>query len=247
VLDALTEGALTLTAVTLLAPHLTPENHRGVLTEAGHKSKRDVEHIVARLRPQPAVPTIVRRLPTPTPIVAPTAPLLGFPVPDDDPPRLPSPPPLRPAVVMPLAPDRYKVQFTVSREICDKLRRVQDLLRHSIPDGDQAAIFDRALTLLLADLEKTKLAAANRPHTARRTQSGSRHIPAAVRRQVWQRDAGQCAFVGPAGRCTERGFLEFHHVRPYADGGATVVENLELRCRTTCTRRSCTSGVDCRC
>ena len=131
----------------------------------------------------------------------------------------------------PLAPERYKVQFTVSRDTHDKLRRVQDLLRHSIPDGDPAAIFDRALTLLLADLERTKLAAANRPHTARRTQSGSRHIPAAVRRQVWQRDAGQCAFVGPAGRCTERGFLEFHHVRPYADGGATVVENLELRCR----------------
>jgi hypothetical protein len=33
------------------------------------------------------------------------------------------------------------------------------------------------------------------------------------------------------GRCAERGFLEFHHVRPYADGGQTVAENLELRCR----------------
>ena len=229
VLDALTEGALTLTAVTLLAPHLTPENHRGVLTEAGHKSKRDVEHIVARLRPQPAVAATVRKLPPPTPAVASPAPLLS--AADSGDKRLTLPPPPRPATVTPLAPERYKVQFTVSRDTHDKLRRVQDLLRHSNPDGDPAAIFDRALTVLLADLEKTKLGAATRPHTARRAQSGSRHIPAAVRREVWKRDGGQCAFVGVAGRCTERGFLEFHHVRPYADGGATVVENLELRCR----------------
>ena len=32
-------------------------------------------------------------------------------------------------------------------------------------------------------------------------------------------------------RCTERGFLELHDVKPYADGGATSIENLELRCR----------------
>ena len=33
------------------------------------------------------------------------------------------------------------------------------------------------------------------------------------------------------GRCRETGFLEIHHVVPYAAGGQTVVENLELRCR----------------
>jgi hypothetical protein len=42
--------------------------------------------------------------------------------------------------VTPLAPERYKVQFTVSRATHEKLRRVQDLLRHSIPNGDPAAI-----------------------------------------------------------------------------------------------------------
>lgn len=33
------------------------------------------------------------------------------------------------------------------------------------------------------------------------------------------------------GRCTETGFLEFHHVVPFAEGGETTVANLELRCR----------------
>jgi hypothetical protein len=91
-------------------------------------------------------------------------------------------------MVTPLAPERYKVQFTVSRETHDKLRRAQDLLRHSTPTGDAAAIFDRALTLLLADLERSKLAATARPRTAKRAASGSRHVPAAVRRALWKRD-----------------------------------------------------------
>jgi hypothetical protein len=49
--------------------------------------------------------------------------------------------------------------------------------------------------------------------------------------RVWARDEGRRAFVGPAWRCAERGFLEFHQVVPFADGGATEAENLQLRCR----------------
>lgn len=59
----------------------------------------------------------------------------------------------------------------------------------------------------------------------------SRHVPAAVRRVVWSRDQGRCAFVGERGRCTETGRLEFHHLVPFADGGPTSAENLALRCR----------------
>ena len=58
-----------------------------------------------------------------------------------------------------------------------------------------------------------------------------RHVPAAVKRVVWARDAGRCAFVGVDGRCAETGFLEYHHVVPFAAGGPTSVTNLELRCR----------------
>jgi hypothetical protein len=134
-------------------------------------------------------------------------------------------------VVRPVAAERYRVQFTVDGDTFDKLRRVQDLMRHQVPDGDVAVIFGQALTLLLDRLERRKLAAVDRPRAPRGTARESRRIPAAVRRDVWARDSGQCAFVGVQGRCTERGFLEFHHVRPYADGGAATVVNIELRCR----------------
>ncbi|MBK8230881.1 MAG: HNH endonuclease [Candidatus Eisenbacteria bacterium] len=59
----------------------------------------------------------------------------------------------------------------------------------------------------------------------------SRYIPIAVRRAVWQRDGDRCAFVSREGhRCGARGFLQFHHLIPFAQGGAHTVENLALRC-----------------
>jgi hypothetical protein len=51
----------------------------------------------------------------------------------------------RPAEVKPIAPERYKIQFTISREAYGKLRRAQDLLRHTVPNGDPTIIFERAL------------------------------------------------------------------------------------------------------
>jgi 5-methylcytosine-specific restriction endonuclease McrA len=56
-------------------------------------------------------------------------------------------------------------------------------------------------------------------------------VPAAVTREVWRRDGAQCAFVGSLGRCAERNFLQLHHVIPFARGGPTTAENLQLRCR----------------
>jgi hypothetical protein len=63
--------------------------------------------------------------------------------------------------------------------------------------------------------------------------SSGRHIPADVRRAVWLRDGGSCAFVGDDGRrCRERDFVEFHHLRPFAAGGPPVESNIALRCRS---------------
>ena len=134
--------------------------------------------------------------------------------------------------VAPLSPDRYRLQLTIGVETLEKLRLARDMLRHAIPSGDEAAVLDRALTALLSDLARKKFAAADTPRPSRGTAPGSRHIPAEVKRAVWLRDLGRCAFVGTGGRrCAERGFLEFHHVHPYAMGGEATVGNIQLRCR----------------
>jgi hypothetical protein len=135
--------------------------------------------------------------------------------------------------VTPLSPDRYRVQVTIGGDTLEKLRLAKDLLRHAVPSGDEAVILDRALTALLADLAQRKFAAADKPRPSSGAGTGSRHIPAEVRRTVWLRDLGRCAFVGATGRrCAERAFLEFHHVRPYALGGEATVANIQLRCRS---------------
>jgi len=83
----------------------------------------------------------------------------------------------------------------------------------------------------VGELERKKIAAATRPGRARAVNTRSRHIPAEVKRTVWHRDDCRCRFVGSQGRCAETGFLEYHHVVPFADGGETTAGNLELRCR----------------
>jgi hypothetical protein len=233
ILNGLEDGSLTLTTVRLLAPHLTVENNERILASAHHKRKQDIERIVASLNPKPAVPAVIRRLPSSLQREAKaSAPDLGSPTAE---PLMtsadgsPLPPPR--AIIAPLARERFKVQLTISRDTRDKLDRVQALARHAIPNGDLTTIFDRALTLLLNELERRVCASTPSPRRPREASDGSRHIPAAVKREVWRRDGGRCAFIGRDGRCSERSFLEYHHVRPYAAGGGATTANIELRCR----------------
>jgi hypothetical protein len=75
ILDLFADGALTLTAVCLLAPHLTPENQAGLLAAARHQSKRAVEHLVVALHPRRPCSSI-RKLAAAPPIDAGRAVLL---------------------------------------------------------------------------------------------------------------------------------------------------------------------------
>ncbi len=209
ILERLAEGTVNLGTLRLLAPHLEQDNHARLLDTARGLSRRLVEVMVASLSPVPDVPLSVQKLPP----LAPAA--------------LPEP---RPDVA-PLGAERYKVQFTVGEETNQKLRRAQELLRREIPSGDPGAIFDRALTLLLEDVARRKLAGTTNPRPGRAPDPRSRHVPAHVKRAVWMRDAGRCAFVAAGGRrCDARSYLEFHHLDPFGHGGPTSVENLSLRC-----------------
>jgi len=61
--------------------------------------------------------------------------------------------------------------------------------------------------------------------TTARNGSGRREaISAAVRREVWQRDGGQCV------DCGSRERLEYDHIIAVANGGSNTARNLELRC-----------------
>ena len=235
ILALLSEGRLHLTAVRLLAPHLDDEDHLALLGGAIHKSRREIVALLARWFPSPDVASSIRKLPAapaPVPQVAPRASATDAPIPRaaghaPD----PAEPGARRSVVAPLSAERYRLQVTLPQSAHDDLRCLQDLMRREIPDGDPAAIVARALELLRQSAERKAFAATSKPRPPGASTPGSRDIPAHVERAVWMRDEGQCAFEGLTARCSERSFLEFHHVQPWAVGGPPSGENIALRCR----------------
>jgi hypothetical protein len=236
-LTLLANGDITLSTVSLVAGHLTDDNHMELIDSVRHKSKRDVEQLVASLQAQPDIRSSIRRLPTRQATSTPRSneepqqtmnqlTLVASQTPVDH---------VRKSVVAPISAERHLLKITLGASGRTALDRARDLLRHSIPSGDPAAIVEKALTVFVKHLERHKCGALQgsprqRPHRAGRPARG-RHIPSKVKREVWSRDQGRCAFAGSHGRCTENAFLEFHHVRPYAMGGSADRDNIELRCR----------------
>ena len=130
--------------------------------------------------------------------------------------------------VTPSATSHYDVRLSITEAEHADLRRAQDLLGHAVPSGDPALIYARAMQHYVAHLEKQRLGV--KPGAAVSAPS-SRSIPKALRRLVWERDGGRCAFVSADGhRCEETGRLELDHIKPVAQGGKSTPNNLRLLC-----------------
>jgi 5-methylcytosine-specific restriction endonuclease McrA len=137
--------------------------------------------------------------------------------------------------VEPVAPRSFRIHFTASAELKEKLERLQALMRSSVPDGNLGQIIDRAVTEKLERLEAKRFGKTGKPRKSLSrtdTRPKSRHIPAAVRRAVERRDGGRCTYRNERGRrCNTRHDLEFHHRKPYGFGGDHSPDNLALMCR----------------
>ena len=149
ILDLLTDGSLNLSTTRLLAPHLRPDNFDRLVARARGRSKREVETLVARLAPRPDVAASVRKLPERTFLAVESEASANLPPPAAPGPPGPFPTPIaaaasrRPAhrtVVAPLAPEGYRVQFTVDAATHEKLRRAQELLRREFHNREPYAI-----------------------------------------------------------------------------------------------------------
>src|SRR5207245_3834729 len=103
-------------------------------------------------------------------------------------------------IMTPLSPGRCELRFTANRSTYDKFEQARHLLSHAIRDRDPGQVLDRALTLLINDIERKKNGATDRPRPSRGMKPGSRRLSAAVRRIVDKRDGGRCAFIGTTGR-----------------------------------------------
>jgi hypothetical protein len=69
--------------------------------------------------------------------------------------------------IEPLAPERYRVTFTASAALIEKLERAQELASHAVPPNDLTALFERALDALIAREEKRRYATKAAPDAGR--------------------------------------------------------------------------------
>jgi hypothetical protein len=251
-LAMLGDGRLHLSGIAKLAPHLTPANRDVLLERATHKSKRQIEVLVADLAPRPDVPALIRKLPDRGPTTAavssatpsgdelgpdPVSTTLSDSLLSRGPLTTPSVPGRPSGLVEPLGSSRFKVQFTASAAFCDKIERLKALMVSSVPDGDLARILETAVTEALERREARRFAKVKTPRKALANTSSSasrsRYIPAPVRRDSHSSDDGQCGFVSSGGRrCGTYRDVQFHHVVAWARGGDPSPRNIRLMCRT---------------
>ena len=149
--------------------------------------------------------------------------------------------------IRPISDDLYSVRVTIDAACKAELDRLIALLSHST-GGDLSAVLGEAIRCGIAKHGKRRGAveperkrspravgngAAGTPGAAREAKPfDPRAIPLAVRREVWKRDGGRCAYVSPDGRrCNSTWKLELDHIDPAARGGPSTADNLRVACK----------------
>ena len=213
ILTMLEDGRIHLCGIGVLSKHLTDTNYEGVLATAAHKSKAELEELVAELAPKPDVPPTVRKRPQPKAKPNPPSSSSSSSKPRPHAGEQEAPAarvvvrPAKPepsASVKPLAPARYQVTFTASAELRDKLppspfglrrgfdealaksnRRLQALM----PERDLACIIDVAVSAELERLEAKRFGKTNKPR---------KHVDDAdtATRSAWNLGCGEAFRMG---------------------------------------------------
>ncbi len=248
IIELLSAGRVSISAVAVLSPHLTSDNYKRLLAEAEGKSMRCLEQLVAALAPRPDKRDRVMRLLERGNPTSSAATLESSPLQAPSPPSAPdfalgagpSPgPSIGPSQkIEALSPERVHFGFTGSSELRRKLDRAKELLWHKAPAGHLEDVIGAVLDFYLAhrdpDLRLAKQDAKPVPPSAPPAAAAGRRIPQAVKDAVWRRDGGRCAYVSPGGRrCDARAGLEYDHILPWAFGGESdSVKNIRLLCRT---------------
>ncbi len=245
---ALRDGRLCLSTLSLLGQVLTEESADELVARAAYRSTAEVDHLVASLRPRPAPREGIRKLPELRETSREVLPPLASPPSREEAPAvaalIPAPAELLPVLldaprrhlveVRPVSRDQWSLRAAISRSFKDDLERLAMLLGHTVRRGDLAAVLHEAVRCGIEKHGKRKGAVRPERKVAPKASPGKDPavIPAEVRRQVWERDGGRCAWVGPDGkRCGSRWQLEVDHVRPPSRGGVATLGNLRLACK----------------
>lgn len=244
------EGRISLTKLCCLRESLAPENCVALLEQAASMTEREVEVLAAQLHPDAVTratrdsirPLVTRPAATqcdlfaaaasappaaPSPMDAPAPPVATSP--QTAPAPQAEPPPVTPP------PVRHLVRMTVGAEFLRLLDDVRAALSHSHPGASLETLLGECMRTTLTVRHartrgETKRPRASKP-AADKDRSPSRHVPAALRREIWRRDGSRCTFVAADGtRCSATRRLEIHHDTAFALGGPTDLASCRLVC-----------------
>lgn len=133
-----------------------------------------------------------------------------------------------------LSPEEAELTIVVDREFLELMQTLKEKYSHIDPSMNRAEILKRAMKDSLKQ-PKPKLQSPpqSQPQPQPRKTSppalavNPRHISAAIKREVFARDKGQCTFPG----CNSKHLIEFDHIVPISMGGKSTGDNLRLLCR----------------
>lgn len=192
---------ISLSNARMITPVITPENQEKWISAAQNLSKRQLEKEIAKFRPDLSMPDRARYV----------------------------------------AEDKVRVEITISEELYETLIYVQDLV--STKTGKHADLETAIKEATILYLERNDpVRKAARAEINRNKRVSAKPVPGqvsrspgtvtAVKHVVAKRDAGQCTFTSKKGRrCTERRWLDIHHIQPRSSGGSDYQENLTTLCR----------------
>ncbi len=238
---ALRDGRLCLSTLVLLGQVLTAENADALVARAAYRTKAEVDHLVASVQG-------IRKLTEPSGVRETPAREVPLEAGSLDPASTPAakesatsltmvavePSRARTGEVRAVSEGMWSLRATIDRACKDDLEALAMLLSHKLPGGDLSAVLHEAIRCGLDKHGKRKGAVKPaRPRAPKAEPAGNpASIPAAVRRQAWERDGSRCTWEGTDGRrCDSRWQVEVDHVRPPSLGGTSEPENLRLLCR----------------
>src|SRR5574341_131437 len=233
--SALLDGRLCLSTLALLGPVLTEENAEELVARAAYRTKEEVEHLVVSVKPRPAPREGIRRLPEP---IAPSP--SQSPVEERDREREPA----QSQAEAPLALEaprteihavsegQWSLRVTIDADCKEDLETLAMMLSHKFPRKDLAAVLHEAIRCGIEKHGKRQGAVKPARTVKAIPPQDPTFVSAEVRRQVWERDGGHCAWVGSDGkRCNSRWQVQVDHIDAAARGGPATRDNLRLACR----------------
>lgn len=118
---------------------------------------------------------------------------------------------------------RFEIKFSVKKEIYTEIQEIKARLSNKL--GSDLSIENILVELIRSfksEIKERKVTKLN---------ENTRYVPVSIKREIMKRDHAQCSFVSAYGvRCTQKHYLQFDHIQPFAIGGKSNLENLRLLC-----------------